>query len=167
MRRQFGAIRCKSAENDACTFIALGWWLVSTKVKEEGESGKVGRVPGDFLKRYDATDDHHNQSFINNESSGTRVSPKEILVGVTDPSMLYVAVEDYQAKDPGQIGFAEGAQLIVLELCEDGKCIIILWLQAIVYHGLRRLCTYSVIVLVQAGKGIIISGLFCNYVPDG
>ena len=92
---------------------------MSTKVKD-GESEKVGRIPGDFLKRYDSTDDLHHQS---GENAATQISPEEILMSVTDPSMLYVAVEGYQAKDSRQINFDEGSQLIVLELCEDGKII--------------------------------------------
>ena len=92
---------------------------MNSKVKE-GESEKIGLVPGDFLKRYDTlVGENHNQAANNEESS--IVSSEAILSGVADPSMLYVAVEDYETEHACQISFSKGTQLVVIEVCEDGK----------------------------------------------
>ena len=91
---------------------------MSTKVNK-GESEKVGLVPGDFLKRYDFVGDR-DQDEVDGDDRG-KVSPKAILGGIADPSMLYVATEDYQTEDHRQLSFDEGTQLVVLETCEDGK----------------------------------------------
>ena len=91
---------------------------MSVKVKK-GESEKVGLVPGDFLKRYDfvGSQDHDE---TDSDDRG-KVSPEAILGGIAEPSMLYVAIEDYRTEDPHQLSFDEGTQLVVLETCEDGK----------------------------------------------
>lgn len=92
---------------------------MNSKVKE-GESEKIGLVPGDFLKRYETlVNENHNQ-VANNEDCGI-VSSDAILGGVADPSMLYVAVEDYETEHPCQISFSKGTQLVVIEVCKDGK----------------------------------------------
>lgn len=91
---------------------------MSVKVKK-GESAKLGLVPGDFLKRYEFTG-NQDQNEINSDDRG-KVSPEAILGGIADPSMLYVAIEDYRTEDSRQLSFDEGAQLVVLETCEDGK----------------------------------------------
>ena len=91
---------------------------MSVKVTK-GESAKVGLVPGDFLKRYDFVGSQ-DQDKIDSDDRG-KVSPEAILGGIADPSMLYVAIEDYQTEDCRQLSFDEGAQLVVLETCEDGK----------------------------------------------
>lgn len=92
---------------------------MNSKVKE-GELEKTGLVPGDFLKRYDTLVNENHNPATNNEDSGI-VSSEAILGGVADPSMLYVAVEDYETEHPQQISFSKGTQLVVIEVCEDGK----------------------------------------------
>ena len=49
------------------------------------------------------------------------VSSEAILGGVADQSMLYVAIEDYKSEHPRQLSFDTGAQLVVVEVCDDGK----------------------------------------------
>ena len=94
--------------------------MVNSRVKE-GELEKVGLVPGDFLKRYDTlVKENHNSASPNHEDNGI-VSPEAILGGIADPSMLYVAIEDYETEHPRQISFSKGMELVVIEVCEDGK----------------------------------------------
>ena len=95
--------------------------MVNSKVKE-GELEKVGLVPGDFLKRYDTlVNENHNINPTANSEDGGIISSEAILGGIADQSMLYVAIEDYETEHPRQIGFSKGTQLVVIEVCEDGK----------------------------------------------
>lgn len=94
---------------------------MNSKVKE-GEFERVGLVPGDFLKRYDTlVNESHDSTAVPSSEDGGIVSSEAILGGIADQSMLYVAVEDYETENPRQISFSKGTQLVVIEMCEDGK----------------------------------------------
>ena len=92
---------------------------MSARVKD-GEAKKVGRVPGDFLKRYDSVDNQEPTDDVNIDDGG-KVSFDAILGGIADSSMLYVAAETYQTQETQQISFEEGTPFVVIEICEDGK----------------------------------------------
>ena len=93
---------------------------MNSKVRE-GESEMVGRVPGDFLKRYDALVNEKHDPAANEDSYSGAVSSEAILSRIADSSMLYVTVEEYRTEDPRQISFSKGTQLVVVEVSEDGK----------------------------------------------
>lgn len=92
---------------------------MSARVKD-GESEKVGRVPGDFLKRYHCVNEDSQVDFDSTDDGG-RVSFEALVGGIADSAMLYMAIESYRTEDPNHINLEEGTQLVVLEICEDGK----------------------------------------------
>ena len=99
--------------------VGIGWCLVN-RVADK----RVGWVPEGFLKKPEdnlsdclddtATDDE--QSLEDETQSGTSDT------GETETSsMFYHAIAEYTTEDVSQIGFPEGAKVLVIDQDEDGE----------------------------------------------
>lgn len=93
------------------------------KAVDKEEPEKVGRVPGDFLKRYNSLTSQDQANVDADDHTDGQVLSETVFGRTSDSSMLYVAIESYETKDTRQISLDEGMQVVVLEVCEDGELI--------------------------------------------
>ncbi len=101
--------------------LCKGWWMVSQSPECENGEERVGYIPGDFLKRYDPTQNVDEDSIKNYLGFVSPAALTDSARADVDSALKYVAIEDYTSDDPRQLCFTEGTQVIVIEKSEDGN----------------------------------------------
>lgn len=78
---------------------------------------QLGYVPGSFLKWYEGPNELQTTLELQEKHLGFICS---VAMEEMNPSLMYVAIEEYTTDDPRQISFTRGTVLIVVEKEEDG-----------------------------------------------
>ena len=93
----------------------IGWWYV-----QKIDSGECGYIPASFIKKIgdpELLESPVDTSEILGFVTSVVFSPQDIDI---DPSLKYIAIDDYDTKDERQLSFTEGAVLVIVEKSEDG-----------------------------------------------